>query len=225
MQRLKLPMVVLAAVVLVGFALLGSLRLTQAGHFTHWMMPGAPWSGQWSLTEHPSYHHRPYGGDWAVDYYQVPGTQGRFYISSSAGYSSYGIIEARGPACTNPNLWAGEYYQIGVYDSVLGRRGWYLVAHFSPYAPSDPWNPWYWTVGATIYSGSTLGWTEYWGGGQGVGSCYVVNYLTSNHWHIEMQQPTHYACFFPYTSGQWLNAATTLGAVGSNATGYSAPCW
>ncbi len=219
-QGLLGAVVISAAILVAGTA--------NAGHFTHWVLVGAPYTGQWSTFEHPGAHHHPYGGDWGMDHLSGAGpfTEGRLYISNNFGHSTWGKIEDRKPSCANPALWAGEYYRIGLYDAALGYRGWVVMSHFTPYSFSDPWNPNYYSVGATVFNGAVLGWTEFWGNGNHVGTCYQVSVPQHSHWHVEMDQGAHaYSCFFPYSTGQTLAASTTLGAVGANATQHKASCW
>ncbi len=163
-----------------------------------------------------------------MDYFQVPGTQGRFYMSSSNGYSTWGSVGSIGTSCGDPSLYAGISYRIDTHDAVLGNRGWYLVAHVSEYGPSNPTTPYYLSLGQTVSSGGhTIGWTAWWGGGDpDLDECYDVDYSTSNHWHLEFAQPTHYSCYYPdYTPGQALGYGAHIGAIGSNATWYHASCW
>jgi hypothetical protein len=203
-------------------------RPVSAAHFTHWVHVKAPFAGKFAWATpptdtYPTAHGQPYGGDWSTDYYAVAGTAGALRISSSAGYAVSGyVLEQPKTSCLNPNYWAGWKYKIRIDDSSLGARGWYVVSHVSEY--NGPGNPYYLSMGQTIYNGTHIGWTAWWQQ-PAAGTCYQVTTSAGVHWHVEMYNYTHYSCFYPYVRGQSLTTSNVLGAVGANGTGKASACW
>lgn len=189
-----------------------------ASHFTNWLVVRAPFAGYWDRFGYanPATHHTPWFGDWATDFYQAPGAAGAFRISNSNGSSAFGIVGRKGSSC-NGTTWAGWAYKFNVYDD-SGSRGWYLAAHVSDY--NGPGQPYQLQMNQTVYDGNLIGWTAFWG----QSSCYDVSNLDGVHWHIEMYQPVHYSCWYPWSAGTYLGASSVLGAVGSNSLGKSS-CW
>jgi hypothetical protein len=207
---------VVAAIVIV---MVAQAAPASASHFTHWILIRAPFSGYWDRfgIAHPSYHQTHFGGDWGVDFYQLPGTGGTFFIANSNGLSSYGVVGSRGGTCRQ-GLWAGYAYRFDLYDST-GYRGWYLTAHVSE--TNGMGQSYLLQPGSYMYNGNFIGWTAQYPNSD----CYQVDTASGVHWHIEAYQPSHYACYFPYSSGTYLSAGQDMGAVGSNATYAKAPCW
>lgn len=219
----------------------------QAGHSQSYVFPGSPFNGTWALGGYadPDFHHRPWGGDIATDYYQVQYTRGYFWPWTNYGYGAngggYGVVASKGTSCSNPNVWAGWAYKINLYNPG-GHRGWALFAHVSEYGPYYwmPSDQQFWYVGNTVTWGSTVGWTAYWGSGQGVPpdvpsdqKCYDLSYPSSNHFHVELGQrngsawivgASHYACFYGYSNGQYLYSQDYLGVTGANASTERATC-
>jgi hypothetical protein len=202
----------------------------RASHFTNWLDIYAPFSGYWNKSicpdpsdpyspqcAAPQDHHILWYGDWSTDFYQWPGAAGAFRIGNSNGGTAYGSVASRGSSCMG-STWAGYAYTINVYDG-SGQRGFYVLAHV---ADSDGFGTSYvLSPGAAIYNGGLVGWTAYWG----TSSCYNVSNFDGVHWHVEMGQPVHYACWHPWASGSSVSTADTLGAVGSNALTGRATCW
>lgn len=199
-----------------------------ASHNTHWVLGGAPFTGRWGFTGDtstiPPNHHRPYGGDWAVDFYQVPFTHGHFRVTHSAGLARWGRVVANRPACADPAVDGGRVYRIDVHDST-GRRGQYIISHVWPHDQFG--QPFTLPVNTTLGDGAFLGQTYRFA----YSSCYRVRTDAGVHWHLEMSNmgaaiPTHNACYFPtHSLGATVQQGAALGAIGSNAIGTNQPCW
>lgn len=173
----------------------------------------------------PPTHHRPYGGDWGLDFYAVPWTAGRFWTTHSAGLSKYGKIAANFSACLSPGDSAGLAYKIDIYDST-GKRGRYIQAHVNPFDSFG--SPYMLPIGTTLGNGALLGHTYQFA----YSGCYQVMTTAGVHWHLEMSNlggvptPSHRACWWPtYSLGGSVSYTSALGAIGSNATSYDQPCW
>lgn len=189
-----------------------------ASHFTNWLEIRAPYAGYWDRFgfTRPQTHHTPWNGNWATDYYAAPGANGAFRIVNSNGGTAYGTVASRGSSCAG-STWAGFAYTFSIYDG-SGYRGWYVTAHVADTAPGG----WSYLLqpGQAVYNGTHIGQTAFWG----KSSCYEVDTFECVHWHIEMQQPTHYSCWFPWSAGSYLQITNGLGAVGSNALSKTS-CW
>ena len=211
--------------------LLPSSKTAESGHFTNWLNLQAPYAGYWNKTicpdpgdpytpqcAAPQNHHRPWAGDWATDFYQTPGAAGSFRIANSNGGTAYGYLPSPPGSSCSGSTWAGYAYKFSVYDGT-GQRGWYLLAHVSGSNGIDP----EYVLGqyTTVYNGTFVGYTAFWG----TSTCYNVTTFGGVHWHVEMSQPTHYACWKPWSPGSSLGVTDMLGAVGSNALSAGASCW
>ena len=217
----------IASILIVWVALLGARHIAFASHSQSYVFPGAPYSGTWNLGNNapPSTHHRPWVGDWAVDYYQSPGVQGNFYAASNDGTAS-GIV-TKGSSCLSPSDWAGWAYKFQVQNN-SGNRGWYLLAHVSDYGPPNPLGPPYQLAdNQTVTNGTLVGWTAYWGGGSGVGTCYQVNFASSNHFHVEMKNSTavgHTSCYYDWGISRQMTVTDWMGILGANTTTAPTAC-
>jgi hypothetical protein len=191
-----------------------------ASAFTNWILVQVPYAGTWNYANNapPATHHRPWSGDWATDYYNPPGTWGRFYLTTSdGGATKYGVVASVGSSCQGAD-WAGIAYKFNMYDG-SGYRGYYVTAHVQDLSPY--WQYYDLAQGQYMYDGYLIGWTYRFPRSD----CYQVNYDSGVHWHIEMEQPSQYSCYYPWSPSAYLASGSTMGAIGSNATGYGAPCW
>lgn len=186
-----------------------------------WVGVGTPYSGHWDRFgfAHPSSHHRPWGGEWATDFYAPPGTPGAFYSSTASG-AAWGLVARLGGSCGNAQYWAGYVVIVDVHDD-SGRRGWVAYAHVQ-----DTWGgTWYRPgVGQLLTNGSGLGWTDRWP----TSPCYQVTNDAGVHWHLELWQvkgnPPTYSCYEPYTSGQYLLQNSPFGRIGTTVSAERSPC-
>lgn len=208
-------------------------RDVSASHSESYVFPGAPYNGTWNLNNNapPSSHHRPWGGHWATDYYQVQFTQGILWLATNRG-TPVAIMSDRTNSCSNPNDYAGEAYRFDPYNAG-GNRGFIEYAHVSN------WDPVYYqeypiSEQQQLGSGALVGWVAYWGLGSGVPAgvdpedqCYAVYTDSGNHWHAEMGQSIgagHYSCYYNYPSSYPLYGQDWLGIAGANSTSYPTTC-
>jgi hypothetical protein len=202
-----------------------------ASHFTNWLTIQAPFDGYWNKTicsdpmdpyspqcAAPEEHHKPWGGDWATDYYQTPGAAGSFRIANSAGDTAYGYLPYPAGSSCGGSTWAGYAYNISVYDG-SGYRGFLVLAHVS--GSNGIGGEYVIPQYSTLYNGNFVGYTTCWG----TSTCYNVTTFSGVHWHVEMGQPTHYACWAPWSPDAHLGVSDMLGAIGSNATLWPYKCW
>ncbi len=104
--------------------------------FTNWILVQVPYAGTWNYNNNapPATHHRPWSGDWATDYYNPPGTWGRFYLTTSdGGATKYGVVASVGSSCKGSD-WAGIAYKFNMHDG-SGYRGYYVTAHVQDLSP------------------------------------------------------------------------------------------
>lgn len=195
---------------------------TDAGHFTNWINVFAPFYGTWNPSDistpggwaPPESHHTPWGGNWAIDYYKPGGNTGYLLVSNSNSGAGYGYMYsgATQGSCLNPMYYAGLSYKIQLYDD-YSNRGWLLFAHVDPTdSGGDPYQvPEQQALSTETFIGRTRFWSQ--------SDCYDVSNSAGVHWHVEMSQPTHNACYsYAYTTDLALTTSDALGAVGSNAT-------
>lgn len=189
MRLTSLTLVTVAAMVV----LFVSYRATLATHHANPHAILVPFAGTWAKQpegEHPSNHHTPFGGQWAVDHYQSPPAGGVFRWAPHYAGSTNGRVILRGEACADPNLQGGIFYRVAVENSTYGTRGWVLYAHVSKTNPLDG-AEYLIPVGTVLGNGHHLGWVKQWP----MSACYFVSQADGNHWHIEMLQHEHHSCF------------------------------
>ena len=179
------------------------------------------YGGEWDRfgIADPSYHHTPWGGDWALDEYGDPGDLVRFRIreldpAATAG-KAYGVIETNWSSCASPYDWAGTAYQIGVYDGDGNHVGWVLYAHVDTSAVGLL------PIGTVVGYGTILGTIEQYAWS----SCYQVVDPAGVHTHVEVYNDSDYACYEPYYAGTLLYPRDTLGEIGSSNAGPQEPCY
>lgn len=167
----------------------------------------------------PSFHHTPWGGDWAVDFYGYPGSNVRFRVKEldpgTTGGVAYGVVASNASSCGNPYDWAGTAYQIDLYDGDDQHVGWVLYAHI------DTSGVGLLPVGSVVLHGDVLGSVQQWA----YSSCYQVSNAAGVHTHVELFNDSDYACYVPYYAGTVLYARDTIGGVGTTNTGAQQPCW
>lgn len=191
-------------------------------------------NGYWDRfsATHPSYHHRTEcepatsglfttpgscpstipgvsgPGDWAVDYYNVPGTPVKFNATAFGVTSSAAWVWAIEPTC-GPNAALGgwtvyvDLYVNGTWE------GWISYGHLDNVQVSPL---------TAIGNGQTLGYLKNWGFSTG---CYEVSNDSGVHTHTEEWNKVGHACYVNQASGSFLLYGANLGRVGR--TSYSAP--
>ncbi len=199
---------------------LGGFRTTHeasATTFTNWINVWAPFSGTWNLGNNapPESHHKPWGGDWSVDYYKTAGNTGYFGISNSNSGNANGWMYSGEGAATSCSggYWAGYRYKLHVYDD-YDNRGWVVIAHVDA---TDSLGSSYFLPTATVINPWTFVGRTYWWDSS---LCYQVTTNAGNHWHFEMKNAIDNKACYSYSgqSNLSLSTSNTLGAVGSNAT-------
>lgn len=214
--------VLVAAVAAAGISY--SARASHGPSNPSWVHVRAPFTGYWDRfgLADPSSHSPGYwGGDWATDFYQASGTEGRWYASSSVGSSIAATVADRRNTC-NKSSWedAGVSYKISLTDS-SGYLGWFSWNHVHPQTAAGYG---YWLgFGASLSNGMLIGTTHQYDYQAG---CWEVSTPGGVHWHIVAYNEHNYACYYPHSSGTLLSQQTDiLGAVGANATGPGQACW
>jgi hypothetical protein len=182
---------------------------------------GTPFGGWWDRfgLSHPSSHHRvecepAFGthatkpvcnadwgpGDWSIDYYG-PDRPVVFGVPSSAGSWS-ARVWAIAPTCSGAGggSIAGWTVFVDIYVNG-GWQGWESFGHLNNVQV---------TPGQWIGSGTVLGYTKKWEWHL----CYRVNNPDGVHIHHEEWNFSSYACWWPYSSGSYLNYNQWFGTVG-----------
>lgn len=192
-----------------------------------WVEVRAPFTGFWDRfgLAPPCCHLNPStpasGGDWATDYYQVPGTSGYWYAYSSSSMNPFvtAQVELQANTC-NASSWtyAGLKYRIAVTND-SGNLGWFQYDHVDPDGGYH-----FIAQGSYVPQGMRLGKTFLWSYHDG---CWEVNNNNGVHWHVVgLNHGLTYSCYPPYAAGTVLaKQSSLLGVVGSNATYRGAPCW
>jgi hypothetical protein len=158
----------------------------------------------------PSWHHNPWGGDWAVDFYGAPGDLVRFRIKelnpSTTSGDAFGVVESNASSCGSPFDEAGTAYQIGVYDGDGNHVGWVLYAHVETSGVGLL------PVGSVVLHGDVLGTIEQFA----FSSCFQVTTPEGVHTHVEMFNDSDYACYVPYAPDTTLFARDAMGGIGTS---------
>lgn len=200
-----------------------------AGHHTRYINVMAPFSGYWDKfgAAPPSSHDRGVAipGDWATDYYQVPGWTGRWYTLSSDGSGHIGKVGLRNNAC-NAAGWShtGLRYRFDLYWSSapttkIGHFGYIRV---DPRIPGMPYDTFFLNLGETPAQGREIGWTLRYAYHS---VCWQVTVDAEVHWHVLGYNVSHYSCFHNWGAGAYLTqAGNGLGAVNVNILSARQPC-
>lgn len=166
----------------------------------------------------PSYHHAPWGGDWAVDVYGAPGDLVYFGVrerwqGTTAG-NAYGIVTANYDTCAWPNS-AGVAYRISVYDGAGAYVGWVLIGHVDTSAYGTL------PIGSLVANGQVLGKLS-----QFVySSCYQVTTSSGVHTHLELYNASDYSCYIPRPANGYVTRDRFVAVLGSNNNGVGQSCW
>lgn len=229
-------LLVLGAFVALSVLPTAQVHVARSGHSTRWVTVIAPFSGYWDKygQSPPATHHDPLTafilGDWATDFYQIPGTTGRWYSAMSDGSLYTAKVFSVTNAC-NAGSWttAGLRYQIDLRDNTNTKIGHWGYIHVDPRSSSGAQ---YWlSSGVTLAQGMKIGYTHQY---SYLAGCWEVSNDAGVHWHIVGYNVHAYSCWYPWTSGTnpgppWGSTLTVgqdgMGAVGANATGPGQPCW
>ncbi|MEH0934028.1 hypothetical protein [Micromonospora psammae] len=174
-----------------------------------------PFSGWWDRygVAGASYHHRPYGGDWAVDMYRAPGetVSTRAWPVSQQGAVSYRIADVR-LACRS-GVYADGGYVVTVEFHYGGHYvGWAKYAHLANVQVG---------AGQWVSHGAVLGYTDRFR----YSSCYNVSNNDGVHVHFEAYSNSNYACYINRPAGAWVDYWGVIGRIGSGyAYGFGKPC-
>lgn len=171
---------------------------------------GAPYAGYWPGSPlpndaRPGTHLPVFGGDWAMDYYQVAGTAVRVYVAPKDGAVGGAIttkVISLGPTCAPGHGSAGYNVKVGVYDRGT-QVGWVSYAHVQPVAglangsSVNRWGGQIGTVGAYSYS-----------------QCYQVNNASGQHVHFEAYNQKNYSCYRSLSNHASIKATEYMGYLG-----------
>lgn len=169
-----------------------------------------PMSGYWDRfgASPPTSHHRPFGGDFAVDFHRNPGTDDtvrvRAYPASGSGSVRYRIDDVRMACKSGVHADGGRAVKVGFFigDTRVG-HAWYVHLDRVP---------------STIKAGS---WVSH---AAVVGyisrfketTCYDVSSNDGVHVHLEYYSNRHYACWISRPAGTWVDYWGAVAKVGGN---------
>lgn len=161
---------------------------------------GMPFSDRWTINETPATHHRPGGGDWAIDLFGTPGTAVQVQLANPSGQLSLNV-ESRWTSCGGA---AGTGVKIRV--RVDGQDvGWISYAHLDQAVGIGP-----------IANGSVIGRTKLWGWCDG---SWEVSQSAGVHTHFEARNTQEYSCWTQYQVGARLALGAQIGQLGAPSVG------
>ncbi len=145
-------------------------------------------------------------GDWATDYYNVPGTAVKFK-SLDLGKSYKAKVYQVSPTCSSGS--AGYTVFIDLWVSGGGWEGWVAYGHLSSVQVS---------IGQVLSQDQLLGYTSQYTYQSG---CWEVSNSAGVHTHVEMYNYAQYSCYTALNSGTYYPIGFWLGVVGR--TIYGSP--
>jgi hypothetical protein len=167
-------------------------------------------------------NHPAYGYDWATDFYQSPGTLGKWYASASDAGSVTVKVDGNPTYSCDASTWtvAGLRYKFAIYRGTT-LAGYWQYTHVDPRVPGAGTQYWL-SDGASVSNGMNIGWTYLYA----PASCWQVSNSDGVHWHIAGYNNVHYSCYYPHSQATLLSQGSgVLGVVNSNATGTGQACW